>query len=55
MIGSTGEVVHWAGGEGRIHVHGEIWAARSAASLAIGQRVRVIGRTGLTLAVEPST
>jgi membrane-bound serine protease (ClpP class) len=55
MIGSTGEVVHWADGEGRIHVRGEIWAARSGAGLAKGQKVRVVGRTGLTLAVEPST
>jgi membrane-bound serine protease (ClpP class) len=54
MIGMTGEVVHWAGGEGRVHVRGEIWAARSAASLVKGQKVRVAGRTGLTLAVEPS-
>ena len=55
MIGSTGEVVHWADAEGRIHVRGEIWAARSGVSLAKGQKVRVVSRTGLTLAVEPST
>ena len=55
MIGSTGEVVHWAGGTGRVHVHGEIWAAESGAMLATGQKVRVVGRTGLTLAVEPKT
>ena len=54
MIGSRGEVVHWADGEGRIHVRGEIWAARSGASLAKGQKVRVVSRTGMTLAVEPS-
>jgi membrane-bound serine protease (ClpP class) len=55
MIGSTGEVVHWDGGTGRVHVHGEIWAAESGAMLAMGQKVRVVGRTGLTLAVEPKT
>ena len=55
MIGSTGEVVHWADAEGRIHVRGEIWAARSGVSLAKGQKVRVVSRTGLTLAVEPSS
>jgi membrane-bound serine protease (ClpP class) len=55
MIGSTGEVVHWAGGTGRVHVHGEIWAAESGAMLATGQKVRVVGRSGLTLAVEPKT
>ena len=55
MIGSTGKVVDWAGGTGRVHVHGEIWAAESGAMLAKGQKVRVVGRTGLTLAVEPKT
>jgi membrane-bound serine protease (ClpP class) len=55
MLGSTGEVVSWAGEEGRVHVHGEIWAARSGHGLAKGQKVRVVSRTGLMLAVEPST
>ena len=55
MIGSTGEVVNWAGEEGHVHVHGEIWAARSSQSLAKGQKVRVVSRTGLTLVVEQST
>jgi membrane-bound serine protease (ClpP class) len=52
MIGSTGEVVSWGEGEGRISVGGEIWAARAGASLVKGQKVRVVGRTGLTLEVE---
>jgi membrane-bound serine protease (ClpP class) len=52
MIGSTGEVVSWTGNEGRVQVHGEIWAARSSHGLAKGQKVRVVSRTGLTLAVE---
>jgi membrane-bound serine protease (ClpP class) len=55
MIGSTGEVVHWADGTGRVRVRGEIWAAESGAMLARGQKVRVVGRTGLTLAIEPKT
>jgi membrane-bound serine protease (ClpP class) len=57
LIGSVGEVVHWDGrtGHGRIRVHGEIWAAESEADLGEGQKVRVIGRTGLTLAVKPKT
>ena len=52
MIGNAGEVVSWAENEGRIHVQGEIWAARSSQSLTKGQKVRVVGRTGLTLVVE---
>jgi membrane-bound serine protease (ClpP class) len=57
LIGSVGEVVHWDGrtGHGRIRVHGEIWAAESEADLGEGQKVRVIGRAGLTLAVKPKT
>jgi membrane-bound serine protease (ClpP class) len=52
MIGSTGEVLNWIGGQGQVRVHGEIWAARSDQSLASGRKVRVVGRTGLTLVVE---
>lgn len=55
MIGSSGEVVSWADGEGRVLVQGEIWAARSSQSLAKGQKVRVVSRAGLTLSVEQKT
>ena len=55
MIGSVGEVMQWAGASGRVRVLGEIWAAESALILAEGQKVRVKGRTGLVLAVEPAT
>ena len=55
MIGSTGEVVSWAQDAGSVHVHGELWAARSSNTLAKGQKVRVVSRTGLTLSVEQST
>jgi membrane-bound serine protease (ClpP class) len=55
MIGSVGEVVQWAGASGRVRVQGEIWVAESALILAEGQKVRVKGRTGLVLAVEPAT
>lgn len=55
MIGSIGEVVSWADGEGSVHVHGEIWAARASKSLAIGETVRVVGREGLTLLVQPQS
>jgi membrane-bound serine protease (ClpP class) len=55
MIGSTGEVVSWTENEGRVHVNGELWGAQSSQSLLKGQKVRVVGRTGLTLAVEASS
>jgi len=50
MIGATGEVVSWSNGEGRVHVHGEIWAARGPA-LAPGTKIRVVRRENLTLIV----
>lgn len=52
LIGSTGEVVQWSGHSGRVRAHGEIWSAKSEAELARGDRVRVIGREGLTLTVK---
>jgi membrane-bound serine protease (ClpP class) len=55
MIGSVGEVVTWGERSGRIHLDGELWNAQSAQVLSKGQKVRVVGRTGLTLAVEPNT
>ncbi|HEY7548710.1 MAG TPA: nodulation protein NfeD [Hyphomicrobiaceae bacterium] len=55
LIGSVGEVVYWSGGAGRVRVRGEIWTAESGAILAAGQKVGVIGRSGLTLAVEPKS
>ena len=51
---ALGEVRHWAGGEGLVHAQGEDWQARSPAALAPGQKVRVTGREGLTLIVEPA-
>ena len=53
MIGSLGEVVQWTGARGRVRVLGEIWSAESPLVLAEGQKVRVKGRTGLVLTVEP--
>ncbi|WP_244444295.1 NfeD family protein [Lutibaculum baratangense] len=47
------EVIEWSGTSGSIHVHGERWKARSDASFAAGDHVRVIGREGLVLVVEP--
>jgi membrane-bound serine protease (ClpP class) len=52
LIGAEGETVSWQGGEGRVRVKGEIWLARSEASLATGNRVKIIGRDGLVLRVE---
>ena len=53
MIGLEGVVLDWAEGRGRVRVHGEAWAARAAAGLAPGARVRVLRRDGLVLDVAP--
>jgi membrane-bound serine protease (ClpP class) len=54
MIGSGAEVVEWAGSTGRVHIHGETWSARAERPLQIKEKVRVVGRDGLTLIVEPA-
>jgi membrane-bound serine protease (ClpP class) len=53
LLGATGQVIGWAGGEGEILVQGGRWHARGDRPLAAGQQVRVLGRDGLTLRVEP--
>lgn len=54
LAGSTGVVARWADNAGLVQIGGEIWEARSAQPLTKGQKVRVVGRTGLTLSVEAS-
>jgi membrane-bound serine protease (ClpP class) len=53
LIGATAEVVEWKNDAGRVRVQGEIWAARAAAPHKTNELVKVIGRDGLTLIVEP--
>jgi membrane-bound serine protease (ClpP class) len=53
MIGMRGEVVGWSDVRGSVRVHGEIWSARADQPLQVNDTVRVVGREGLTLIVEP--
>ena len=53
MIGSSGRVVSWAAGHGRIAAHGEQWQAESVAPLSPGQTVRIVALRDLTVTVEP--
>ena len=53
MIGQRAEVSDWSGHEGHVFLLGERWNAVSSQPLRPGQRVRVTGLDGLTLAVEP--
>ena len=52
MIGSTGTVIDWQEGKGRIRIHGEVWAARGPERAERGRKVRVAARDGLTLTVD---
>jgi membrane-bound serine protease (ClpP class) len=53
LVGAAGKVLAWSGATGQVQVGGERWQARAEAPLLSGQPVRVIGRRGLTVLVEP--
>ena len=53
LVGAEGEAVAWDDGEGRVRVQGEIWRARAKSPLQTGSRVKVVGRDGLVLIIEP--
>ncbi|MFU8876798.1 MAG: NfeD family protein [Wenzhouxiangellaceae bacterium] len=61
MVGEEGEAISDfnpdQNGEGRVHLMGEDWRARSSKAISRGDRVRVIGmlREGLMLEVEPAS
>jgi membrane-bound serine protease (ClpP class) len=52
LVGGVGEVVRECRPLGQIRLDGELWAARCDPGANIGERVRVIGREGLTLIAE---
>jgi membrane-bound serine protease (ClpP class) len=53
LLGAKGECIIWRGIEGRVQVQGEVWRARADEALLPGTRIRVVGREGLVLVVEP--
>jgi len=56
LIGREGIVTHDIEptiGAGRVNVSGQDWAACSAAAIAAGTRVRVVGADGIVLEVTP--
>ncbi|MBN2200970.1 nodulation protein NfeD [bacterium] len=53
LVGETGTVVDAIRGEGKISVHGEIWAARSGKPVKKGEKVIVRSVDGLILEVSP--
>jgi membrane-bound serine protease (ClpP class) len=54
LVGSAGRTIGWSGQQGDVLVQGELWRAKAASPLQSGQEIRVIGRDGLTLLVEPA-
>jgi membrane-bound serine protease (ClpP class) len=55
MIGLDGEALEdFMQGVGRVRVHSEEWQARAGRPIGRGERVKVTGRDGLVLAVEPN-
>jgi membrane-bound serine protease (ClpP class) len=53
LIGSTARVVSECRPVGQVRVQGELWRARCDAGADAGETVRIVGRDGLTLLVEP--
>ncbi|MEW6682999.1 MAG: nodulation protein NfeD [Nitrospirota bacterium] len=53
LLGASGVALEAFADAGRIRIHSEEWQARTRVPVAAGQRVRVIGRDGLVLVVEP--
>jgi membrane-bound serine protease (ClpP class) len=54
LLGSTGFALEDIQTEGWARVHGEHWQVRSSAPLKRDQRIRVVAREGLVLAVVPA-
>jgi membrane protein implicated in regulation of membrane protease activity len=52
LVGAVGEVVRECRPLGQIRLDGEFWETRCDQGADIGERVRVVGRDGLTLVVE---
>ena len=53
LLGAEAEVISWSGEEGEVETLGERWHARGAVGLSPGQNVRISGRDGLILQVDP--
>lgn len=53
LVGKIGEARTNIREEGTVYIDGEEWTARSTGPIRLGSKVRVIGRDGLTLIVEP--
>jgi len=55
MVGETGKAMtdlQPGGPEGKVHVHGEIWTARTTSYASRGEEIRVVGVEGMMLLVQ---
>jgi membrane-bound serine protease (ClpP class) len=53
LIGARAVVATACRPVGQVRVAGELWGARCEAGAEVGELVRIVGRDGLTLLVEP--
>jgi membrane-bound serine protease (ClpP class) len=53
LIGARAVVASSCRPAGQVRVQGELWRARCEAGADLGETVRIVGREGLTLLVEP--
>jgi membrane protein implicated in regulation of membrane protease activity len=53
LIGEEARVISPCRPTGQVQIGGELWAAQCEAGADAGETVRVVGRRGLTLLVEP--
>jgi len=53
LIGRDAVVSTPCAPDGQVRIDGELWEARCDAGAAVGDTVRIVGREGLTLLVEP--
>jgi membrane-bound serine protease (ClpP class) len=52
LVGERAEVIEACDPEGRVRLRGELWKARAAEALGVGETARVTGVAGLTLEVS---
>jgi membrane-bound ClpP family serine protease len=55
LIGEVGEIREWSGTEGKIFVHGSIWAATSDDPFTRGDKAEVLDVEGLVLKIKTIT
>jgi membrane-bound serine protease (ClpP class) len=55
LLGASGEAKSQIGEDGSVQVAGELWSARSENPIPEGTQIRVVGREGFILQVEPKS